>query len=400
MCLVEGVEGLGGLRNYLGGTELLLADTSGLLLLNAGGDPLHGELKARLEVNAGGPAEHLLDEGVVGVAATDTLGAGDVLVLEGLAGELNADVGHLVHADHLVGAKVDGLLEVRVHEAEDTLNTVIDVHEGAGLLTVAPDLELLGGGESLTAEGGGGLLATTGPGTVGAVDVVEAGDADLEAEVTAVVHGELLRGELLEAVGILGLGRPGVLLLEAGVLLVLLLGLVVHTGRGGVEHLLAASAAGSLDHVEGDHGVVVEENRVVRLDEAHATHVGGKVVDLLTSLGGLHTVGEGAEVKELELVTELRLLEELLLLPVNGNDVLALRFEALTEVGGDEATSTGHTDLNLALRHFACLLGVYVLFFHPEIIPRAIRRIPSNSSFINLTVSSSSLYLFFPFSKS
>lgn len=39
---------------------------------------------------------------------------------------------------------------------------------------------------------------------------------------------------------------------------------------GGVEEALAAVLAGGLDHVEADHGVVVQDARVVRLDETHS----------------------------------------------------------------------------------------------------------------------------------
>lgn len=55
----------------------------------------------------------------------------------------------------------------------------------------------------LAAEGRGSLLAATLPGAVGAVDVVEAGNATLDAEVLVVVLAQLLSGELLQAIGIL-----------------------------------------------------------------------------------------------------------------------------------------------------------------------------------------------------
>ena len=57
----------------------------------------------------------------------------------------------------------------------------------------------------LSAEGGGSLLAAALPGAVGAVDVVEARDAALHAKVFVVVHAQLLRGQLLQTICILGL---------------------------------------------------------------------------------------------------------------------------------------------------------------------------------------------------
>ena len=57
----------------------------------------------------------------------------------------------------------------------------------------------------LSAEGGGRLLSAALPCSVGPIDVVEPGNAALNAEVLVVVHAELLCGQLFQAVSILGL---------------------------------------------------------------------------------------------------------------------------------------------------------------------------------------------------
>ena len=57
----------------------------------------------------------------------------------------------------------------------------------------------------LSAESSGSLLAASLPCAIGSVDVVEACDPALDAEVLVVVHGELLRSELLQTVGVLRL---------------------------------------------------------------------------------------------------------------------------------------------------------------------------------------------------
>lgn len=44
---------------------------------------------------------------------------------------------------------------------QDTLDTLIDEGEGAGLLAIAPHLEVLGSSQSLPAEGSWGLLTST-----------------------------------------------------------------------------------------------------------------------------------------------------------------------------------------------------------------------------------------------
>ena len=95
-----------------------------------------------------------------------------------------------------------------MHDRLDALEAVVDVHEAAGLLAVAPDLDLVLAGslglDDLAADGGRRLLAAAVPGAVRAVDVVEAGHARLEAEVLAEVAAHALGEELLPAVAVLG----------------------------------------------------------------------------------------------------------------------------------------------------------------------------------------------------
>ena len=57
----------------------------------------------------------------------------------------------------------------------------------------------------LAAESSRCLLTSTLPGSVGAVDVVESRNSHLDAEVLAVVHSQLLTGQLLQSVRILWL---------------------------------------------------------------------------------------------------------------------------------------------------------------------------------------------------
>lgn len=85
-------------------------------------DPLEGALEAVGKVDVGSPTEDLLDEGVVRVAAADTLRTGDVVDLDGasLASVGEGHGGHVVHGDHLIGANVKGLTEIGAHEADDT----------------------------------------------------------------------------------------------------------------------------------------------------------------------------------------------------------------------------------------------------------------------------------------
>ena len=67
-----------------------------------------------LELHGRGPAKLLLDEGVVGVAPADPLGARDVVDGQLPILEAQDDLGHLVHAHHLVAPDVHRLAEVRL----------------------------------------------------------------------------------------------------------------------------------------------------------------------------------------------------------------------------------------------------------------------------------------------
>mmetsp|Transcript_17233 Transcript_17233/g.50061 ORF Transcript_17233/g.50061 Transcript_17233/m.50061 type:complete len:245 (+) Transcript_17233:449-1183(+) len=227
-----------GLRHHLGGSVLAHVRARGELALELALDPHVGALEPVLEGDAWAPAEHLLDEGVVRVAAAHALGPRDVLDGELLALEGERHRRHVVHGDHLVRADVERLGVVRHHQADDALHGVVHVAEGAGLLAVAPHLELRGGREGLAAEGSGRLLPAALPRALRPVDVVKAADAALHAKVLRVVHEQLLGDQLLEAVGVLGLRGPRVVLLEGHDVLLELLELGVDArARGKPEAL-------------------------------------------------------------------------------------------------------------------------------------------------------------------
>lgn len=66
----------------------------------------------------------------------------------------------------------------------------------------------------------------------------------------------------------------------------------------------------SLKHVVADHCVVVQDDRVVGLDEAHAAHVCCKVEHMVAAVADLLAVLKQAQVHQVELVAELVLLLE------------------------------------------------------------------------------------------
>src|SRR3712207_4802862 len=98
-------------------------------------DPAVGRNQTFLQVDLRLPAQDLAQQAVVRVAATDTLRAVDVLDADiALAGDVENDLCQLVDGDHPVGAQVERLAPVRLHEAVDALDTVVDVTERSRLL--------------------------------------------------------------------------------------------------------------------------------------------------------------------------------------------------------------------------------------------------------------------------
>jgi len=73
---------------------------------------------------------------------------------------------------------------------------------------------------------------------------------------------------------------------------------------------LAVALACCLQHVEGHHGVIVEDDSVVGLDEAHASHVCREVENVVASGHNFLAVLEHAQVHQVELVTESLLLTD------------------------------------------------------------------------------------------
>lgn len=64
--------------------------------------------------------KYLLDQSVVTVTSTYTLGPRNVLDGHLLVLEAEGQLGHLVHGHHLVGSDVEGLVVVGPHQAEDS----------------------------------------------------------------------------------------------------------------------------------------------------------------------------------------------------------------------------------------------------------------------------------------
>jgi hypothetical protein len=210
------------------------------------------------------------------------------------------------------------------------------------MLTITPDLDRLTGPGSgqLAAQRGGDLLPAAVERPVRAVDVVEPDDAGLHPELIGVVLAEPLADQLLPAIGVLGVGRVGVLLLQGGHVRVRLQVLGVDAGRGAVEVAGHALQPGRLDGVDVDEGVVAQDGGVVGGDEAHAAHVRGQRVHLVDVPGGQQALVPPAQVPQLELVgVHVGVLGTL---EVDTPDPVAALLQIGDEVVADEPPGSGH----------------------------------------------------------
>ena len=86
---------------------------------------------------------------------------------------------------------------------------------------------------------------------------------------------------------------------------------------------------------------------MIRLDEPHATHISSKIKDMVDTLGDLQTVVHDPEINKVELMAEHVFSHVLILLPVRGNDVVALALQTASNVGSNETTSPSNRNPQL-----------------------------------------------------
>jgi len=97
---------------------------------------------------------------------------------------------------------------------------------------------------------------------------------------------------------------------------------------------------------------------MVRLDETHSAHVGGKVVNSLATLSSFDAIVKRAQVEEFKLVAKLIVSEKFLFFPVNTNDIVSHRLEFAREVRADETACASDAYFALGgLGHFKLVAG-------------------------------------------
>lgn len=89
-----------------------------------------------------------------------------------------------------------------------------------------------------------------------------------------------------------------------------------------------------------DHNVVVQNHRVVGLNETHAAHICSKVVDFIDALAHLHACVQIAQIYLVVLIAYFVIIEVVSMLPVRNTNEVTFSLEALGDVTANEATTT------------------------------------------------------------
>jgi len=110
---------------------------------------------------------------------------------------------------------------------------------------------------------------------------------------------------------------------------------------------LNAVNPGSLNHVEANHRVVVHNDRVIRLNKPHPTHVCSKIENMINPFSNLQAVIHDPEINKMEFITEHVLSHVLIFLPVRSNNVMPLRLEAPSYVWCNKTPSPSDGNLKL-----------------------------------------------------
>src|SRR5258706_8017648 len=180
-------------------------------------DPVVGRNNSLAQCHLRLPLQHRAQPRIVTVATAHSLRLGEIVHERDLLLRYpDHDFGKLVNADQFIRAEVERLSMIRSHDAMNALDAVVDIHERAGLLAIAPyfDLAWIWGECDLAAHRRRRLFTAAVIGAQRAIYVVEAHDARGEAVVFHIILAEFLRVELLEAITFFRLRRKRVLLAQ------------------------------------------------------------------------------------------------------------------------------------------------------------------------------------------
>src|SRR5262249_34830197 len=144
------------------------------------------------------------------------------------------------------------------HDAKQSFNAVIDIHEGSRLFAVAPDFDLTAvfGKSHFAADRSGRFLFATFVCTERTVNVVRPNHARLESVILVIVMAHLLGKELFPAIARLGIGGNRILLAEWRDVGITLLTAVVDAGGRCEQKTFYLVLAAGLEHIGIEEHVI------------------------------------------------------------------------------------------------------------------------------------------------
>lgn len=108
-----------------------------------------------------------------------------------------------------------------------------------------------------------------------------------------------------------------------------------------------------------DHNVVVQNNRVVGLNETHAAHICSEIIDFVDALAHLHAGVQIAQIYLMVLIAYFVVVEVVSVLPVRNTNEVTFSLEALGDVAANEATTTSdeNTEFSCHLLEMNCTIN-------------------------------------------
>ncbi|KAJ0603247.1 hypothetical protein HanIR_Chr03g0148431 [Helianthus annuus] len=99
-----------------------------------------------------------------------------------------------------------------------------------------------------------------------------------------------------------------------------------------VNRPLDSADSGSLKHVKANHSVIIHNNRMIRLNEPHTTHISSQIKHMIDVFRHFQTIIHHTKINKMKLVTKHVFRHVLVFLPVRSNNVMPLGFQTSSNV--------------------------------------------------------------------
>ena len=179
-------------------------------------------------------------------------------------------------------------MNLALENGVDSLYAIIDVHEAASLMAIAPDFNFTTSGHfgfnNLAADRSRRFFSAAGPSAVWSVNIVKACNAAFQAEILFKMAAHPFTEKFFPAVAVFRQCRISILFFQRNDIGSRLFLAVVDTSGRRVKETLHALVLGGQQHVCIDEHTKHTERPVV-LNEAHAAHISRELKNGVDVLG-------------------------------------------------------------------------------------------------------------------